>query len=165
MFGVPEATLRLGVRGKGKLVRYFEDWCAVIDSLEVCKNLAENMELLPLKRAAELMKTVTGLAFTEGQMFRVGERIINLERVYLVREGITRKDDYLPSRFLKEPLPNGASKGSVFEMKSMLEEYYRERGWNNNGIPVPENLRKMRLGYAVKDLKMHRRCTDKAVVR
>lgn len=151
LFDEPEATMRLGFRGKGKLVRYFEDWCAVIDSLEVCKNLAENMELLPLKRAAELMKAVTGLAFTEQQLTMVGERIVNLERVYLVREGITRKDDVLPSRFLKEPLPNGASKGSVFEMQSMLEQYYRERGWNSNGVPLPKNLRKIRLNYAVKD--------------
>lgn len=150
LFGVPEATLRLSFRGKGKLVRYFEDWCAVIDSLEVCKNLAENMELLPLKRAAELMKAVTGLAFTEQQLSKVGERIVNLERIYLVREGITTKDDYLPSRFLNEPLPNGASKGSVFEMQSMLEQYYKERGWNSKGIPLPKNLRKIGLDYAVK---------------
>jgi aldehyde:ferredoxin oxidoreductase len=144
--------MRLGVKGKGKLVRYFEDWCAVIDSLEVCKNLAGNMELLPLKRAAELMTAVTGLTFTERQLFDVGERIVNLERVYLVREGITRKDDYLPSRFINEPLPNGASKGSVFEMEPMLEEYYKERGWNNNGIPLPQNLNQMGLKYAVQDL-------------
>jgi aldehyde:ferredoxin oxidoreductase len=153
LFGTPEATLRLGVRGKGKLVRYFEDWCAVIDSLEVCKNLAENMELLPLKRAATLMTAVTGISFTERELFAVGERIVNLERMYLVREGITRKDDYLPSRFLKEPIPNGASRGSVFEMESMLKEYYKERGWNSNGIPKAENLRKMGLNFAVKALK------------
>lgn len=153
MFGEPEATMRLGVRGKGKLVRYFENWCAVIDSLEVCKNLAGNMELLPLKRAAELMKAVTGIAFTERRLFTVGERIVNLERVYLVREGITRKDDYLPSRFTKEPLPDGASKGSVFEMESMLNEYYRERGWSSDGVPLPEKLRKMGLNNAAEDLK------------
>jgi aldehyde:ferredoxin oxidoreductase len=149
MFGEPEASMRLGVKGKGKLVRYFEDWCAVIDSLEVCKNLAENMELLPLKRAARLMKVVTGFDFNERDLAQVGERIVNLERVYLVREGITRKDDRLPERFTKEPLPDGASKGSVFEMEPMLEEYYRARGWSTNGIPLPQHLRRIGLDYAV----------------
>ncbi len=156
MFGAPEATLRLGVNGKGKLIRYFEDWCAVIDALEVCKNLAENMELLPMKRAADLLTAVTGLEFSEQQLSRVGERIVNLERAYVVREGITRKDDYLPQRFLKEPLPDGASKGAVFEIESMLDQYYEERGWNSNGIPLPKNLRKLGLDDAATYLEQHK---------
>ncbi len=154
MFGVPEATLRLAHKGKGKLVRYFEDWCAIIDSLEVCKNLAENMELLPFKRAAEIAEAATGFHFTQEAMFEIGERIVNLERAYLVREGITRKDDNLPTRFLKEPLPNGNSKGAILEIEPMLNEYYMERGWNvRTGIPKAENLRKLGLGYVVEDLK------------
>ncbi len=151
MFGEAEATTRLGVRGKGKLVKYFEDWCAVIDSLEICKNLAGNMELLPLKRAAELMKAVTGINFTEQSLAEVGERIVNLERLYIMREGITRKDDRLPDRFVKESLSNGASKGSIFEMEPMLEEYYKEREWSKDGVPSAELLRKLKLGCAFPD--------------
>ena len=152
-FGIAEATLRLAHRGKGRLVRYFEDWCAVVDSLEICKNLAENMELLPLKRAAEITEAVTGFHFTEESMSEIGERIVNLERAFLVRQGITRKDDYLPPRFLNEPLPNGNSKGSVFELEPMLNEYYEERGWDSNGIPKTRKLRELHLEYAIKDLK------------
>jgi len=154
MFGVPEATLRLAHKGKGKLVRYFENWCAVIDSLEVCKNLAGNMELLPFDRAAEATEAVTGFHFTEDAMFEIGERIVDLERAYLVREGIRRRDDYLPARFLKEPLPNGLSKGEIFEIEPMLDEYYAEREWNlRTGIPKAEKLRKTGLGYVIEDLK------------
>ncbi len=154
LFGVPEATLRLSYRGKGKLVRYFENWCAIIDSLEVCKNLAENMELLPFKKAAEIAEAVTGIHFTEDSMFEIGERIVNLERAYLAREGIRRKDDYLPERFIKEPLPNGNSKGAVFEIEPMLNEYYAEREWDlKTGIPKAEKLRKLGLDYVVEDLR------------
>jgi len=154
LFGVPEATLRLSYRGKGKLVRFFENWCAIIDSLEVCKNLAENMELLPFKKAAEIAEAVTGIQFTEGSMFEIGERIVNLERAYLAREGIRRKDDYLPERFIKEPLPNGNSKGAVFEIEPMLNEYYAEREWDlKTGIPKVEKLRKLGLDYVVEDLR------------
>jgi aldehyde:ferredoxin oxidoreductase len=152
-FGIPEATLRLAYKGKGRLVRYFENWCAVIDSLEICKNLAENMELLPLRRAAEITVAVTGLHFTKESMWEIGERIVNLERSYLVREGITRKDDNLPARFLKEPLPNGSSKGAVFEIEPMLNEYYEERGWDSNGVPKRQKLREMRLEHVIRDLK------------
>jgi aldehyde:ferredoxin oxidoreductase len=154
MFGVPEATLRLAHKGKGKLVRYFENWCAIIDSLEVCKNLAENMELLPFNRAAEIAEATTGFHFTEKTMFEIGERIINLERAYLAREGIRRRDDYLPGRFLKEPLPNGNSKGAIFEIEPMLNEYYTEREWDlKTGVPKAEKLRKIGLGYVIEDLK------------
>jgi aldehyde:ferredoxin oxidoreductase len=154
MFGVPEATLRLAHEGKGKLVRYFENWCAVIDSLEACKNLAENMELLPFNRAAEIAEATTGFHFTEEAMFEIGERIINLERAYLTREGIRRRDDYLPGRFLKEPLPDGNSKGAIFEIEPMLDEYYAERGWDlKTGVPKAEKLRKIGLGYIIEDLK------------
>jgi aldehyde:ferredoxin oxidoreductase len=152
-FGIPDATLRLAHRGKGMLVRYFEDWCAVVDSLEVCKNLAENMELLPLNRAAEITEAVTGFHFTQESMSEIGERIVNLERAYLVRHGITRKDDNLPPRFLKEPLPNGNSKGAVFEIEPMLNEYYEQRGWDSNGIPTPQKLREIHLEHVIKDLK------------
>lgn len=145
MFGIPEATLRLSYKGKGKLVRYFENWCAIIDSLEVCKNLAENMQLLPFDKAAKTVEATTGFHFTEEDMFRIGERIVNLERAYLVREGIRRKDDYLPSRFLKEPLHDGKSKGSIFEMEPMLNEYYTERGWDKRGIPKKATLEKLDL--------------------
>jgi aldehyde:ferredoxin oxidoreductase len=153
MFGVREATQRLAYRGKGKLIRYCENWCAIIDSLEICKNLAENMELLPLERAAEITKAATGFPFTKDIMYEIGERIVNLERAFVVREGITRKDDYLPTRFLKEPLPDGNSKGSVFEIEPMLDEYYIERGWDSNGVPKTEKLRETHLEYVIHDLK------------
>jgi aldehyde:ferredoxin oxidoreductase len=154
MFGVPEATLRLAHKGKGKLVRHFENWCAVIDSLEVCKNLAGNMELLPFNKAAEIAEAATGFHFTEETIFEIGERIVNLERAYLVREGIRRKDDYLPARFLKEPLPNGNSKGAIFEMEPMLDEYYAERGWNlETGMPKAEKLRRIGLQHVIEDLR------------
>jgi len=145
LFGVPEATIRLACKGKGKLVRYFENWCAIIDSLEVCKNLAGNMELLPFKRAAEITEAATGFHLTRDEIFEIGERIVNLERAYLIREGIRRRDDYLPQRFLKEPLPNGNSKGAVFEIKPMLDEYYAERGWDKRGIPKEATLKKLGL--------------------
>jgi len=111
------------------------------------------MELLPLKRTAEITLAVTGLHFTKESMWEIGERIVNIERAYLVRGGITREDDNLPERFLKEPLPNGKSKGAVFEIEPMLNEYYQEREWDSNGIPKRQKLRETRLEYVVKDLK------------
>ena len=154
MFGEPEATMRLGVRGKGKLVAYYENICALVDSLEVCKNLAENMDILDYERTSKLLSSITGMSFTVEEVKDIGERIVNLERAYLVREGIRRKDDVLPKRFLKEPMPNGKSKGHVIELQQMLDEYYEIRGWDvRTGIPKEGILRKLGLEDVAEDLK------------
>jgi len=51
-------------------------------------------------------------------------------------------------------LPNGLSKGEIFEIEPMLDEYYAEREWNlRTGIPKAEKLRKTGLGYVIEDLK------------
>ncbi len=156
LFGEPEATLRLGTRGKGKLVAYYENWCAVIDALEVCKNIAENMEILPFDKAAKLINIVTGLNLSASDLVKVGERIVNIERAYIVREGIRRMDDTLPKRFLEEPITSGPSAGNVIELDEMLEEYYETRNWNpKTGIPTEEKLLELQLHDVVKDLKSH----------
>ena len=156
LFGEPEATLRLGTRGKGKLIAYYENWCAVIDALEVCKNIAENMEILPFDKAAKLINIVTGLNLSASDLVKVGERIVNIERAYIVREGIRRMDDTLPKRFLEEPITSGPSAGNVIELDEMLEEYYETRNWNpKTGIPTEEKLLELQLHDVVKDLKSH----------
>lgn len=153
MFGVPESTLRRADKGKGKLIHYFEDWCAVIDALEPCKNIMQNMMLLPFDRAATAMTITTGIKITPQEIQEAGTRIINLERMFGVREGITRKDDDLPRRFKETPLIEGDSSGTVVNTDLMLDEYYAERGWNQlTGHPTPETLNKLGLGFAVKDL-------------
>ena len=85
--------------------------------------------------------------------FEIGERIINLERAYLVREGIRRKDDYLLARFLKESLANGNSKGAIFKIEHMLDEYYAEREWNPKTRVRSGKLRKIGLEYVIEYLK------------
>ena len=148
MFGDPGATLRRSDHGKGKLVSYFEDWCAVVDSLEPCKNVAENMELLPFDRASEIMRIVTGIEFSPEDMRNAGARIVTIERMFGVREGITRDNDTLPSRFT-QPLTEGNSRGQIVNLDLMLDEYYDERGWDKKtGIPTQSTLKKLGLSFA-----------------
>jgi len=71
--------------------------------------------------------------------------------LFNIREaGISRKDDTLPGRMFKEPLPmppNGKEKVSLPReaFDKMLSEYYFIRGWNENGIPVEEKLVELNL--------------------
>jgi aldehyde:ferredoxin oxidoreductase len=141
MFGEPGATLRMSDTGKGKLIKYFEDWCAVIDALEPCKNIMQNMMLLEFNRAAKAYTVITGLSVNTDDIKTAGERITNTERMFGVREGISRKDDTLPSRFMKTPLNKGKSAGTVLNLDLMLDEYYEIRGWDPiTGHPKKETL-------------------------
>ncbi len=147
-FGLPETAFRLEYRGKGRVVKHYEEMAAVADALGVCKNTYNNMEVLDWDETAELLQALTGWDWTGEEVRRVGERIVNLERLLIAREGITRRDDTLPKRFLQEPMgvESGPSAGSVLELEPMLDEYYRVRGWDvETGLPTPEKLRELGL--------------------
>jgi aldehyde:ferredoxin oxidoreductase len=153
MFGVPEATLRMADKGKGKLISFFEDWNAVIDALEPCKNIMQNMGILTFDLASEVIEATTGMRMTPAEVRLGGTRIVNIERAFNVREGIRRRDDSLPRRFREEPLTEGASSGTVFDQEPMLDEYYTERGWDlETGIPRRDTLVRLGLSKAASEL-------------
>ncbi|MDR3565813.1 MAG: aldehyde ferredoxin oxidoreductase family protein [Negativicutes bacterium] len=154
-FGAAESAFRLEHKGKGKVVKFYEERCVLADSLNVCKNTVVNMEILSFAEAAELLKADTGLPFTEEGLQRSAERIMNVERAYIAREGVRRQDDTLPERFLKEPLPAecGPSAGSVVELEPMLDEYYAARKWDSaTGLPTKEGLDGLGLHRIAADL-------------
>ncbi len=147
-YGIPETAFRLEYKGKGLVVKHFEEMAAISDATGVCKNTYNNMEVLDWEETAGLLQAATGWDISGEEVRRIGERIVNLERLFIAREGITRRDDTLPRRFLEEPLPagSGPSTGSVIELEPMLDEYYRARGWDlDTGLPTPEKLEELAL--------------------
>jgi aldehyde:ferredoxin oxidoreductase len=142
-YGCPESAFRLEWKGKGRVVKHFEEMAAVCDSLGVCKNTYNNMEVLDWDETAALVNAATGWDMTGEEIRRAGERIVNLERLLIAREGIDRKDDQLPRRFLAEPLgpEQSPSAGATVELEPMLDEYYEARGWNlASGLPTRSTL-------------------------
>jgi aldehyde:ferredoxin oxidoreductase len=88
-------------------------------------------------------------------LWKVGERIVNLERAFNVREGFGRKDDKLPARMLTEPLHTLGAPGEgeiVREMEQFLDRYYELRGWNRDGIPTAKKLSELSLAKMAKDI-------------
>ena len=147
-FGHPESAFRLEYKGKGRVVKFYEERCVLADCLEACKNTVVNMEIISFKEAAQLLNSLTNYTFSEKSIQKASERIMNLERAYIVREGIRRKDDSLPDRFINEPLPEecGESAGSIVELEPMLDEYYKARNWDiDTGIPQEKKLRTLGL--------------------
>ena len=94
---------------------------------------------------AEILKAVTGVPYTADDMVKAGERIWNLERMWNLKVGYTKKDDTLPPRLLTEPIKSGPSKGEINELDKMLPEYYKLRGWDEEGWPTKEKLAELGL--------------------
>ncbi len=134
----------LAIEGKAAMTKRYQDYAAwAFDSVGMCYFLL--MEA-PEQDLVDYLESVTGLDFggLDGLM-KAGERIFTLDRLFNFKAGLTGKDDTLPDRFLKEPMPEGPKKGQVVELDKMLPEYYKLRSWDENGVPGPDKLQELGL--------------------
>lgn len=134
---------------KARLMSWHENWHCVVDSLGLCK--LEGIAMKPLKPGhfQRLLSLAVGWEISVEELETVGERIWNLERLFGVREGIRRIDDFPPHRLYNEPVSTGPAAGEVLHherFETMLNEYYQLRGWDkSSGIPSRERMQKLGL--------------------
>jgi aldehyde:ferredoxin oxidoreductase len=148
IYGGPVSNRMTSYQGKGRMVWWHELLHAVTDALGVCRFLTafSSPHALQYRQFARLIKLATGLEMSSKQLRTIAERIYTLERMMLVGDGISRKDDTLPKRYFEEPIPEGPAKGCVIERKgfdSMLDENYRLHGWGRDGIPAKRTLNRL----------------------
>lgn len=140
---------RFTAEGKGAMVKSLQDVRAYIDSTGLC-TVARGGFQLTNQPDTRVMLAITGYDFSP-RLVEIGERIINLERMILVREGVNRWLDTLPPR-MREPVPNGPAAGHAISpelLDAMLDDYYCFRGWSPNGIPEPDTLQKFGLEFTL----------------
>jgi len=97
---------------------------------------------------AKIVNAVTGWSLSLEDLEKIGERIYNQERLINVQRGVSRKDDTLPYRVMKEAIPGGPAKGRHCpqeELDRMLDRYYALRGWSSDGIPTDDRLEELGL--------------------
>lgn len=139
----------LAVQGKGKMNKDNQDMTAVCDSLIICRYTEGIYGFFLGEDHVRMANLTTGAGYSLEDLRKVGERVYTLERLFNVREGLTRKDDRLPERFLEEPIPGGPAAGRVVlraDLDQMLDEYYTARGWDpRTGAPTEEKLRELGL--------------------
>lgn len=141
--GIHEVQDRFGLVKKGELVAKTQDLMSLFDSIKLCKFLLfGGAKLTPI---LEWFNAVTGWETGQAELLKTGERIYNLKRMYNVRCGITRKDDVVPTRMLQETRREGGSAENLPPFSEMLDEYYKYRGWDQNGIPTKTKLRELGL--------------------
>jgi len=132
---------------RGPIAAASEDAAAVLDSLILCKFLRRCFADL-YAEAADLYRLVAGFDVSAGDLRLVGERVVNLKKLYNVRAGWTRADDTLPPRLLEEPLGSGVGAGvrlTAAELDLMLDAYYAARGWTPEGLIPEAKLRSLEL--------------------
>ncbi len=136
-------------KAKEKSVYFSDNIFAVIDSLGVCKFICHGFNsphFIDYTWMKKLIHCASGWNFREKELQEVGKRIIDVERMFNNREGISRTDDTLPKRYFDEPMPLGLSKGHHIDRKefdSLLMRYYKLRGWDSNGLVEEKRVREL----------------------
>jgi aldehyde:ferredoxin oxidoreductase len=137
--GFTVAMSRFDTEGKGRLAAKTQDLSCMMDSITVCLFLTMAPGL-QISDYVAVLNSATGWDMTFDDFMLTGERIHNLKRMFSVKRGISRKDDILPGRILTHRLTSGGTRGNLFNMGAMLNEYYTVRGWSEEGIPTREKL-------------------------
>jgi len=135
--GLPEKLDPLSLEGKAVWVKAFQDLTAVIDSLGICLFTSFALGADDYK---DMFNAIVGQDMTTEELWRTGDRIWNLERMFNLRAGVGPDQDRLPKRLVSEPIPSGPCKGHVHRLPELLPEYYKERGWDEQGLPTEEKL-------------------------
>jgi aldehyde:ferredoxin oxidoreductase len=140
-FGTRQVVNRLATAGKGAMVRYCLIVSSIIDSIGICKvpalTIAGNYDL---EKETRLIQALTGLEIDKGRLLFIGERIVNMEKLFNLRFGATADLDTLPDKFLQEPIGEGPSTGAKVDLVPMVQDFYRSMGWDEKGVPLPETL-------------------------
>ena len=92
---------------------------------------------------SQFLKHGLGKDIPAEELGQIGERIWNLSRIFNLKAGFTKADDDIPMRLKKDPLKKGSNDGKILssdDFESMLQMYYRIRGWDANGVPTSEKL-------------------------
>ena len=144
-YGLPARTevfdnTRLDVAGKGEYVKKGAITRMLRDSLIICSF----GPLYTDKLMSEVLTSIFSTNFSVEDLREVGERIMCQERLFNMREGFTAKDDTLPGRLLKEPKPDGPTKGALVPLKELKQVFYKAMGYDQaTGNPTDALLTRL----------------------
>jgi aldehyde:ferredoxin oxidoreductase len=137
----PPGTNELTPR-KTAIFRQAQFWNITGDSLVVCQ-----FPNISFDQTVELLKAVTGWDTGLGEMMQIGERIITLMRLFIIREGATRTDDKLPGRFFQPTKGGDQEKLTInpTEYDKVRDYYYALMGWDAVGVPLPDKVKELEI--------------------
>jgi benzoyl-CoA reductase subunit BamB len=126
------------------------EWQETMHYIDDCLGLCAGLSSFPLKPAYHIhnlplfVKYGTGMDYDEDKLWEAAIRVRTLVRAINFREGLRRQDEKPPEDHWKRRFPE-------YE-EQLLEEYYKYRGWNKDGVPTKETLYKLELDYVYDEL-------------
>jgi len=129
--------------GKAHLAIKMQDYCALINSLVLCVFMPDGGGL-SFTSILNIFNSITGWDWDIQEAMTCGERIFTLQRLINQRDGYTKKDDKLPPK-MYVPAKKGFRAGKIPPVNDLLNEYYELRGWDKEGRPTKEKLKKLNL--------------------
>jgi aldehyde:ferredoxin oxidoreductase len=159
IFGSPitvDALQPRRIEGRAAMVKWHEQVTTITNSLGLCIFATEVWCAIGPTLCAKLYSACTGREVSPEELKKTGDRIFNLMKAYIVREGWTRKDDDWPGLFYEEPFPGEMGKGALLsrdEVNRLLDDYYAIRGWDKKtGIPTKKTLTDLGLDNVADEL-------------
>ncbi len=146
-FGIlePLSLEDLGAKKVRALV-YQINWQVLLNTLLICYFAPWNHN-----QSTEILRATTGWNTSMWELMKVGERITTMARVFNIREGFTKNDDWLPERFFQPQTSGALSKSAVDpeKFKKARKKYYEMMSWDENGIPTKTKLEELDIGWVV----------------
>lgn len=128
-------------------------WSAA-DALDFCIFAIAPVRVLSFEQMAAMLAAITGWNTSTYEIMRIGERRIQLMRIYNLREGIGAQADALPDRFFDDPIDSGLWQGHRIDRRAFMDAirtWYRMMGWDDEGRPTYETLADHHLEWVVDD--------------
>jgi aldehyde:ferredoxin oxidoreductase len=140
-------------------VRYalYTEWLySCLDSLDLCQFVwGPAWQLYGPSQMVDMVRAVTGWNVSLWELLKVGERRLNLMRLFNAREGAGTERDTVPLKLVR-PLQGGRSDGvsvSREEVEGAKAIYYGMAGWDEHGRPTKAKLEELGLGWAAGELE------------
>ena len=130
--------------GTAEVTAKLQDYQCLGDALIICR-FTQVGKAVTATNIADWYTMITGRETSIGELMTVGERIFNLKRLFNTRLGVSRKDDFLPPRFLTLNRKGEGITTQLPPMGQLLADYYEYRGWGEEGLPSPAKLRQLGL--------------------
>ncbi|MFO7666474.1 MAG: aldehyde ferredoxin oxidoreductase family protein [Desulfobacterales bacterium] len=124
------------VEGKAALFTDYENRLVLFDTLILCRFYRD---AYPWDTLSHLIRITTGLDETKEMLEKRAADISDIVRLFNIREGLRKEDDRMPKYLLKEIQKTGQAIGRE-ELEFMILEYYRLRGWSDEGVPVEKGI-------------------------
>jgi aldehyde:ferredoxin oxidoreductase len=142
--GIPEPQNPYQVEGKSEFTAKLQDLMCVMDSLILCR-FSQVGKAVNVTNHVDWLNLITGWGIDIAEYMKVGERLFNLKRMYNVRLGVSRKDDFLPYRFTTLNRRGEDLTNQLPPIGKLLNDYYDCRRWTEDGIPTLEKLKELDL--------------------